>query len=157
MIRLTAIGATLALLILPPALARAPHRASIEVDQPWARATAGATTTGAAYMTIRERSNVPDKLVGATSPVAETIEIHAHTTEDGVMRMRPVSVVDVAPGSPATFAPGRLHLMLVGLKRPLVRGETFPLSLTFENAGTVEVTVTIEGPGARGPGRAAAQ
>src|SRR5579871_1485685 len=154
MIRLAAVGAALALRSLPPAMARAPRRASIDVEQPWARATAGATTTGAVYMTIHERSTVPDKLVAATSPVAESIEIHAHTMEDGVMRMRQVAVVDVTSSTPATFAPGHFHLMLVGLKHRLVQGETFPLSLSFENAGVVEVTVTIEGPGAMGPGRA---
>lgn len=156
MLRTAAIVTAFVFASLGPALAGSPHHPSIEVEQPWARATASATV-GAVYMTIHERSNVPDKLVAATSPVAESIEVHAHTMEDGVMRMRRVTAVDVAPSSPATFAPGSLHLMLVGLKHSLVRSQTFPLSLTFQNAGTVEVTVTVEGPGAKGPGRAAAR
>src|SRR3546814_9203317 len=54
-----------------------------------------------------------------------------------VMKMRSLAAVDVAPGASVIFAPGSLHIMLHGLKRPLAEGDHFPLALTFENAGSV--------------------
>lgn len=134
--------------VAAPAAAHHDHR--IEVVEPWARA-ALAGRTGAAYMTLINPTDTPDRLVAAASPVARTVELHAHLHEGGVMRMRPVAAIEVHPGEPTVLAPGGLHVMLIGLTRDLRRGETIRLTLSFEKAGTVEVEVPVLAAGARGP------
>ena len=60
------------------------------------------------------------------------------------MKMRPLKAVEVAPGEPSILRPGGMHIMLMGLKAPLVEQETFPVTLTFENAGKIEIEVSIQ-------------
>ena len=72
--------------------------------------------------------------------------------DGNIMRMRPVPGIDVAPGKPVELKPGGLHIMLVGLTRPLQAGESFPLTLTFQNAAPVTVIVKVAPAGAPGPG-----
>lgn len=131
-----------------PAAAHHDHR--IEVQDPWARA-ALAGRTGAAYMTLVNPTDTPDRLLAAAAEVAESVELHANLHEGGVMRMRPVAAIEVHPGEPAVLAPGGLHIMLIGLRRDLKRGEAIRLTLTFEKAGQVEVEVPVLAAGARGP------
>jgi hypothetical protein len=68
-----------------------------------------------------------------------------------VMKMRPVTGVDIPAGQPVSLAPGGLHIMLMGLKKPLKAGEKFPLTLTFDKAGTRTVDVAVEKVGGTGP------
>ena len=93
-------------------------------------------------MTI-ETSGGPDRLVAVASPLAGKVELHAHLHEGGVMKMREVEAIDVAPGKPAKLETGGLHIMIMDLKQPLKAGETIPLTLTFEKAGKVEVQVPV--------------
>ena len=58
--------------------------------------------------------------------------------------MRPASSLVIEPGDTLTAAPGGLHLMLVDLKKPLVKGTTVPLVLTFQDAGEVTLQLKIE-------------
>jgi hypothetical protein len=74
-----------------------------------------------------------------------------------VMKMRPISGVDIPAGQPVSLKPGGEHIMLMGLSQPLREGQSFPLTLDFEKAGPRTVTVTVEKVGAKGPGAAAAQ
>jgi copper(I)-binding protein len=134
--------------VAAPASAHHDHR--IEVVEPWARA-ALAGRTSAAYMTLVNPTETPDRLLSAASPIAQTVELHAHLHEGGVMRMRPVAAIEVHPGEPAVLAPGGLHVMLIGLTRDLKRGETIRLTLSFEKAGRIEVDVPVLAAGARGP------
>lgn len=114
----------------------------ITVKEPYARATIGQAKVSAAYMTI-ETTGGPDRLVAAASPVAGTVELHTHLHEGGVMKMRQVEAIDVAPGKPAKLETGGLHVMLMDLKQPLKAGETIPLTLTFEKAGKLELEVPV--------------
>jgi copper(I)-binding protein len=124
-----------------------------QVTNAWARATAGKAQPGVAYLTIQ--SPTADRLVAVSTPVAKTAELHTMSTSGTVMQMRPVGGIDVPAGQPVTLKPGGEHIMLLGLDHPLREGQTFPLTLTFEKAGTREVTVAVEKPGAAGPGAAA--
>ena len=117
------------------------------IDHPWARATAGAGKTGVAYMSLAATGEQADRLVGIASPVAERAALHTHIIEDDIARMRRVEAVEVVPGSPTVLDPGGLHIMLMGLTRPLVEGERFPLTLEFEQAGSVVVEVVVKGVG----------
>ncbi len=126
----------------------------IAVSAPWARATPGASKVGAAYLTIVNRGNMPDRLIAADASVAERVELHNTMTENGMMQMRPLESVALPPGQTVTLAPGGMHMMLVNLSEPLVQDRAFTLRLSFERAGTFAVTVRIAGIGATAPAEA---
>jgi len=130
------------------AVAASAQQSTIAVTDAWARATPQGAKTGAAYVTVANQGSVPDKLVSASTPVAAEAQLHTMTDDNGVMKMRPVSAVDVKPGASVTLKPGGMHVMLMGLKQPLSAGQSFPLTLTFEKAGKVETTVKIAKAGA---------
>jgi periplasmic copper chaperone A len=113
----------------------------IEIAHAWSR-PAMAGHVGVAYLTVTD-SGAPDRLTGASTPVAARAELHRSVTEQGVAKMLPVPTLPVAPGKPAVLAPGSYHFMLIGLKQPLVAGQTFPLTLTFANAGAVTTKITV--------------
>ena len=142
------LAAILLLVVLAAAAAAAPPR----VEAAWSRATSGAAAPGAAYATIVNDSGTADRLVAVASPVAARAQLHVSVVEGGVATMRPVTIVDLAPGARLEVKPGGLHVMLTGLPQPLRRGERFSLVFTFEKAGPVEAMVEVLGPGARGPG-----
>ena len=103
-------------------------------------------------MTITNNGSAPDRLVSATTSVADHVEIHEMTMANDVMTMRKIdSGVAVPPGKTVSFVPGSYHLMLVGLKAPLKEGDRVKATLTFEKAGPVEVTINVEGVGAQHP------
>jgi len=143
-IRLLAFAASLAL-----ASAALAQTSQLEVSDAWARATPGKAETGVAYLTIR--SPTSDRLVSASSPVAKKAELHTMEMAGMVMKMRPLAGLDIPAGQPVTLKPGGEHIMLLGLNRPLREGQSFPLTLNFEKAGTRTVTVAVEKPGAAGP------
>jgi copper(I)-binding protein len=118
-----------------------------QIDHPWARASAGAATTGAAYLTITG-TGAADRLTGVSTPAAATAEIHESMADMGTMKMRPVPGLTLAPGKPVKLGPGGYHVMLTGLKAPLKQGDSFPLTLTFEHAPPLTVTVIVEPIGA---------
>jgi len=129
-----------------PALAHEYKLGDLTIIHPWARASIGHAKTGAAYVVIANGGSEADRLIAARTDVAAKARLHTHTLENGVMKMRRVDWIEVAPGKPAVLEPGGFHIMLMGLKAPLVEGETFPLTLTFEKAGTIEVMVKIQKP-----------
>jgi copper(I)-binding protein len=118
------------------------------IDDVSASATVGRSGTSAAYVTVRNDGAEPDRLLAARSPLAERTALHMSLVEGGVMRMRPVDVLDIPPGETVAMAPGgALHLMLEGLRQPLREGESAPLTLRFERAGEVELQARIVRPG----------
>ena len=143
--------ATAILLLLPLAApAAAQQSATVVIEQPWSRATAGNARTTAAYMTLRNVGAAADRLVSAATPLAETVELHTVIKEGSVMRMRPVAAIDVPAGGATTLQPGGFHVMILGLHKPLKEGTRLPLTLTFEKAGSVAVEATVRSPGGRG-------
>jgi len=130
---------------------------SLEIDQPWSRATPKGAKVAAGYLTIKNTGTTPDRLVGGTSPVAGKFEIHEMSMDKGVMKMRPVPEgVEIKPGETVELKPSSFHFMIMDLKQPIVRGKPFKASLTFEKAGPVEVEFTVVAPGATLPAPAAA-
>ncbi|MFQ5995654.1 MAG: copper chaperone PCu(A)C [Acidiferrobacterales bacterium] len=119
----------------------------IQVAHPWSRALPEVARNGAAYMVLSNNGASSDRLLSAASPIAKRAELHTHTMKGGVMKMRPIDAIEVAPGTPSVLAPGGLHIMLVGLKEPLVAGKEFPLELHFERAGRLTVRVTVQETG----------
>lgn len=126
-------------------------KTGIVVEQAWARASAGPAKAGAAYVTVSNAGAAEDRLIEVQSDVAARSELHTHLMDGGVMKMRRVDGVDVAPGTPLAMQPGGLHIMFSGLKKPFVEGEKLSLTLVFKNAGRVDVEVDVLGVGAGGP------
>lgn len=135
-----------------PALAGEAKLGALEIKDAWARATPPKAQAGGAFVTILNGGDKIDNLVGVAAPVAKTVEIHTHIAQGDVMRMVAVGSVEVAPGKTVAMAPGGLHVMLIGLNEPLKEGASFPLELTFAQAGKVTVTVDVKPVGAMGPG-----
>jgi copper(I)-binding protein len=129
-----------------PALAADQRTGSLTITQPWSRATAPGATIGAAYFEIVNAGAV-DTLLRIESPVARQVQMHASYTEGGIMRMRPVTSVDVPVGGRVRFQPGGLHVMLIDLTQPLKEGQRFPLTLV-QHAGSVRVEAIVQGLGA---------
>jgi copper(I)-binding protein len=125
---------------------------TVTVEWPWARATPAGASSAVVYMTLVDRRTTDDRLLGASTPVAEKVELHSNTNDNGVMKMRQLPSILLHPGVEVALEPGATHMMLVGLKRTLKKGETFPLTLEFEQAGRIEVTVAVKGVGAMEPG-----
>lgn len=142
----------LPLVLIAPLLAACGESANesgaLEVRDAWVRASA--TQTGAAYLTIENKTGNGDVLLEARSPVAGTVEIHDMTMEDMVMRMRRLDNLPVASGETVELAPGGKHIMLIGLEAPLEEGQTVPLTLVFETAGEIEVEAPVRAAGHSG-------
>lgn len=123
---------------------------SIEIENAWARPPAvtgnnqqAAGSRTAAYMTIRNNSGRVEQLIGASTPQADTVEIHwSWIDEKGIMRMRPAQTLEIQPEQELKFEPGGYHLMLIGVN-PLQIGDTLQLALEFDVIGTREASVVI--------------
>jgi periplasmic copper chaperone A len=130
---------------------------SIEIDNPWSRATPKGAKVAAGYLVIKNNGTDPDRLVGGTSPAAGKVEVHEMSMDKGVMKMRPVSGgLEIKPGETVELKPNSFHLMLTGLKQQIENGKPFKASLNFEKAGPVEVEFNVVAPGATPPAAAAA-
>ncbi len=128
---------------------------NVHIGHPYATPSIPGTTNGAAYFAqLENKGDMPDKLVKATTPAAERVEIHTMSVDaQGVMRMREVDGIALAPKAVVRLRPGAgMHLMLIGLKAPLKEGASFPMTLEFEKAGRVEVEVKVEAPKAGAAG-----
>jgi hypothetical protein len=148
-----AFAAPLAIVFNLPAAAEDYELGALTIGQPWARASAGAVKNGAAFLTVENHGTETDRLLSAATPAAAAAELHTHMMDgDGVMRMRQVEAIELAPGSEVKLAPGGIHIMLMGLAAPLQEATTFPLTLRFEHAGEVTVEVTVGAVAAMGHG-----
>lgn len=122
----------------------------LHITHPTVGPSAPGQPNGAAYLTIENTGSEADRLIGLETPVAAASEIHEMSEAGGVMTMRKLGEVEIAPGTPVIFQKGGLHIMLIGLKSPLRAGEAVPLTLTFEKAGTITLDLAIEKPAEHG-------
>ena len=98
---------------------------------------------GAMYMTIRNPGNTPDRLIKAQSDVSQVVELHNMAMKDGVMSMYPVEAIDIPANGEAVLKPGGFHVMLIGLNRDLLAGDTMTVTLTFEQAGEITLQAPV--------------
>ena len=119
----------------------------LTITDPWSRELPPVAPNGAAYFGVENRGASADRIVSVHTPIAKRAELHAHETSGTMMSMRHVEVVDVPAGASVPFEPAGLHVMLFELTEPLRRGTRYPLTVVFENAGAVEVTVEVRGGG----------
>lgn len=122
------------------------------ISQAWTRATPGGAKVGGGYLTIENKGTTADRLVGGATAAAGKFEVHEMSMSDGVMKMHPVEGgIVIAPGKTVKLAPGGYHLMLIDLKQPFKQGETVPVTLQFEKAGKVSISLSVQGIGGAAP------
>lgn len=120
----------------------------IEIGGPWARASAADAGTGGGYFTLANKGATPDRLVGATSPAAGRIEIHAIKVVGPGLRMRQREDGLVVPSDTTlTLKPRGYHLLLIDLKTPLEEGTRIAVTLTFEHAGSLDIECAVAAAG----------
>lgn len=112
------------------------------VTDAWISEAPPVARNNAAYATIRNGAR-KDVLLGAETPVAEAVELHEMSMAGGLMRMRELPQVNLAPDAELRFAPGGYHIMLVNMKRSLQVGEKVPLTFRFRHAGKVTVQAEV--------------
>jgi periplasmic copper chaperone A len=118
---------------------------ALTVEGAWARPSTGADRAGAAYLVIHNGSAADDALVGASSPVATTVEIHETTAGDsGMMAMHPVERIPIPAGGSVELKPGGYHIMLIGLTAPLEVGAEIAITLMFASAAPITVQAEVK-------------
>ena len=123
------------------------------ISQAWSRATPGGAKVAGGYLTIENKGNAADRLVSVSAEIAGKAEIHEMAMDNGVMKMRALDKgLAIEPGKSVKLAPGGNHLMLQELKGPFKQGDKVPVTLQFEKAGKVAVSLAVQGVGAQAPG-----
>lgn len=130
-----------------PALADDVKLGNLTVSGAFARASPMMAQAGAGFMIITNAGEA-DKLVAAKSDISEVVELHTHIEENGMKAMRKVDFIDVPANGSVELKPGSYHVMFINLKERLQQGATVNVTLTFEKAGDVAVTLPVMGPGA---------
>jgi copper(I)-binding protein len=122
------------------------------ISQAWSRATPSGAKVAGGYLTIENKGSAPDRLIGGAGDVAGKVEVHEMAMNDGVMTMRPLDKgLTIEPGKTVKLAPGGYHLMMFDLKGPLKQGDKVPVTLEFEKAGKVTLSLDVQGVGAQAP------
>ena len=148
-----ALAAALAAILAAPVRAEDVKAGDLLITQAWSRATPSGAKVAGGYLTVENKGSAPDRLVSGSGDIAGRVEIHEMAMDDGVMKMRPLDKgLVIEPGKTVKFAPGGNHLMLMDLKSPLKQGDKVPVTLQFEKAGKVNVSLDVQGVGAQSPG-----
>lgn len=144
-LRLLAIATLAASALASIAVAHDYEAGALKIDHPWARPSIGETKNSAAYFKIENTGKAADRLVSAKADIAERTELHESVDEGGVAKMLPLKDgIPVPADGEAELKPLGMHVMLMGLKSKLEEGQSFPMTLTFEKQGDVQVEVKIE-------------
>jgi copper(I)-binding protein len=139
-------------LLAAPARAEEVRAGDLVITQAWSRATPGGATIGGGYLTIENKGSVADRLMGGSADVAGKVQVHEMSMNNGVMTMRQLDKgLAIEPGKTVKLAPGGYHLMLLDLKGPLKQGDKLPVTLEFEKAGKVKLSLDVQGVGAQSP------
>ena len=151
--RILALTAVAITVLAAPARAEDVKAGDLVITQAWTRATPNGAKIGGGYVTIENKGTAPDRLVGGAGDIAGKVEIHEMAMDNGVMKMRPIDKgLTIEPGKTVKLAPGGNHLMLQELKGPFKQGDKVPVTLEFEKAGKVAVSLDVQGVGAQAPG-----
>jgi copper(I)-binding protein len=120
-----------------------PAAEAVRIEGLFARAVPPGQTNSAAFMSLHNTDRVEHALVAAASPVARAVELHTHTKEGGMMRMRRVERIALPPEVDVRLKPGGLHLMLIGLERQLSPGEEVSLTLVYEDGSETTASAPV--------------
>lgn len=128
--------------VLSLLLAALGAQAQVTVSQPWVRATVAQQKATGAFFQLNAAAD--SRLVEVRSPAAGVVEIHEMAMDGSVMKMRPVTGVELPAGQAVELKPGGFHVMLMDLKKPITAGEAVPLTLVFEGKDKKRQTVEVQ-------------
>jgi copper(I)-binding protein len=150
--RTFAFAALAATLFAAPAHTEDVKAGDLVITQAWSRATPSGAKIAGGYLTIENKGTAADRLVGGSGNIAGKVEVHEMAVNNGVMTMRPLDKgLAIEPGKTVKLAPGGYHLMMFDLKGPFKQGEKVPVTLEFEKAGKVTLSLDVQGVGAQAP------
>lgn len=124
-------------------LASLPVHAQVQIEKPWMRATPPGAKIAAGYMTLRNSSASPERLVGASSPAGARVEMHVTIKDGEILRMREVKALEVPAKGVLELKPAGTHLMVVDIKQPLKAGDRIPVTLRFEHSKEIAVEFEV--------------
>ena len=123
----------------------------LTIKNAWIRPTPPGATVSALYAEIANVGSADDRLLGASSPAARTLEVHESLSQAGMMQMRRLQQGLAVPAHGAvTLAPGGFHIMFIELAQPLAPGALVPVTLRFQRAGEISLVVRVGDVGAAG-------
>lgn len=121
------------------------------ISHPFSRATLPNAPVAGGFFTVKNNGAADDRLIGASSDVADRLEIHEMAMDGDIMRMRQLKDgLPLPAGETVELKPGGYHIMFMGLNQPLIEGETVNVILVFEKAGEIEIPLPIGAPNAKG-------
>jgi len=116
----------------------------ITVSAPFAREVPPGAPASASFMTIENSSSNAIKITSADSAVSKVVELHTHTNDNGVMRMRKIPFIEVPASGKTELKPGGLHIMLIGPHKPLKMGQEVTVQLNFEDGSSKSVSMPVK-------------
>lgn len=144
--------ATVIAIFALPAFAQDYKVGSLEIVNPWTRATPPSAQSGGGFLTITNKGTTPDRLVAVRSTASNKAEIHEMKMDGNVMRMRELEKgLEIPAGATVELKPGGYHLMFMELKAPFAKDAKIPATLVFEKAGSVDVELSVAAMGAASP------
>ena len=139
-------------LVTQPAAAHDYKLGSLEIGNPWTRATPPSAQSGGGFLTSTNKGTTPDRLTAVRSAASGTVEIHEMKMDGNVMRMRELAKgLEIAPGATVELKPGGYHIMFMNLKAPFAKDGKIPATLVFEKAGSIDVELDVAALGAAAP------
>lgn len=133
---------TLFTLLLTLTLAAPALADSVKVDNAWVRATAPGQKVAGGFMSLTADADMA--LVGGSSPVSKTLELHIMKMDGGVMEMRQVKEIALPKGKTVSLEPGGLHVMFIGLKGQIREGQKVPMTLVVRGTDGKEQNLAME-------------
>lgn len=113
------------------------NASNIDISNAYAKATPPNAKNSAAFMMIKNNTDKDISLVSATNSFSDVTEIHTHIHENGMKKMIQVPKIDIKANSTTELKPGGLHIMFMGIKRPMVVGDSVKMTLTFDNGEVI--------------------
>lgn len=124
----------------------------IIISGAFTRATLPNAPVAGGFLTLTNKGSEDDVLVSASSDVAQETQIHEMAMDGNVMKMRQLpDGLTLPAGESVTLKPGGFHIMFMGLKGPLVEGESVEVTLNFAKAGPVAISLIVGAAAATAP------
>ncbi|MGV6810341.1 MAG: copper chaperone PCu(A)C [bacterium] len=116
---------------------------SVQITEAYARAVPPNSPASAVFLTLHNSSDQEQRLVSASSDVANVVELHNHVKQDGMMQMRKIDHISIPAKGKTTLKPGGLHIMLIQLKQALAVDSTIAITLRFADGSEQALTVPV--------------
>ncbi|WP_087016464.1 copper chaperone PCu(A)C [Thaumasiovibrio subtropicus] len=116
----------------------------LHIQKPWSKLVPPTSAVTAGFFDVTNEGEADDRIIAARADIAGKVELHNHIHEDGMMKMREVSSIEVPAGETVSLKPGSFHVMFFNLTKVPALGEQFPVIVTFEKAGEVELMFKVK-------------